>query len=419
MSAETRTRWPGIYKRGDSYTFRVTDKRTGTSYRGTASTQAEAKQKMADMKVELRQRGSLDRSEITFKAYAEQWLELYRGRTNRRIRSQTMAGYTDVIRDHAIPFFGRRRMVEIEVRDVKQYIAAMERRTTGPKEKPRPIKANTVRLSVAPVRALFATALEEGVIRSDPCKGARVTRQQEIEEEGAEKAKAMTEAELRRVLTEIPPKYQLVFEFLAQTGLRIGELLGMQWGDVDMGKRRVHVRRSFYRGTMNPPKSKYGRREVPISERMAQALWALRAEQAKAGHTPGDSDPLFGTWVPTRPWLDQASGWRPLAVGNLYSRVLKPAAARADVSWCSFHTFRHTCATVLFRNGMNAKQVQVWLGHHSPAFTMATYVHLLPDDLEAPDFLDRMTAGGSLDGSQTGRNGEPLAESDDPAEALG
>jgi hypothetical protein len=53
-----------------------------------------------------------------------------------------------------------------------------------------------------------------------------------------------------------------------------------------------------------------------------------------------------------------------------------------------FHTLRHTCATMLFRNGLNAKQVQMWLGHHSPAFTLATYVHLLPDDLPDAAFLD-------------------------------
>jgi integrase len=90
----------------------------------------------------------------------------------------------------------------------------------------------------------------------------------------------------------------------------------------------------------------------------------------------------------------------PLKVSNLGSRVLKPAAVRAGlgeweqresrkgkvaVSWVGFHTLRHTCGTLLFRAGYNAKQVQHWLGHHSPAFTLATYVHLLPDDLPAPD----------------------------------
>ena len=53
-----------------------------------------------------------------------------------------------------------------------------------------------------------------------------------------------------------------------------------------------------------------------------------------------------------------------------------------------------TCATLLFRSGANAKRVQIWLGHHSPAFTLATYVHLLADDLPDPGFLDAITREG-------------------------
>ena len=52
---------------------------------------------------------------------------------------------------------------------------------------------------------------------------------------------------------------------------------------------------------------------------------------------------------------------------------------------------------MLFRYGLNAKQVQLWLGHHSPAFTLATYVHLLPDDMPEIDFLDALTDGVTTD----------------------
>ena len=65
-------------------------------------------------------------------------------------------------------------------------------------------------------------------------------------------------------------------------------------------------------------------------------------------------------------------------------RVLKPTAQEAGVPWVGFHTFRHTCASLLFAQGRNAVQVQRWLGHHSAAFTLATYVHLLDGDLGEP-----------------------------------
>jgi integrase len=74
-------------------------------------------------------------------------------------------------------------------------------------------------------------------------------------------------------------------------------------------------------------------------------------------------------------------------------RAVRAAGAAAGVPWAHPHALRHTCATRLFRAGLNAKQVQVWLGHHSPAFTLATYVHLLPDDLPDAPF------GGNLGGN--------------------
>src|SRR2546430_16716844 len=72
---------------------------------------------------------------------------------------------------------------------------------------------------------------------------------------------------------------------------------------------------------------------------------------------------------------------RNLSVANVRRRVLRPAAEEAGVPWVGFHSFRHTCASMLFERGTNAVQVQRWLGHHSPAFTLSTYVHLLHEDL--------------------------------------
>jgi integrase len=79
-----------------------------------------------------------------------------------------------------------------------------------------------------------------------------------------------------------------------------------------------------------------------------------------------------------------------LNADNLRKRMLKPAAEEACLwSGFAFRAFRHTCATLLFGECRNAKQVQVWLGHHSAAFTLETYVHLLDGDIGAPLALKR------------------------------
>ncbi|MGN6815506.1 MAG: tyrosine-type recombinase/integrase [Solirubrobacterales bacterium] len=60
----------------------------------------------------------------------------------------------------------------------------------------------------------------------------------------------------------------------------------------------------------------------------------------------------------------------------------------------SFHTFRHTCASLLFEAGRNVKQVQAWLGHAEPGFTLKTYVHLMDSGVGSADFLDEAVEGG-------------------------
>jgi len=159
------------------------------------------------------------------------------------------------------------------------------------------------------------------------------------------------------------------------------------------------VTRRFYRGSVAGPKSKYGRRSVRLAPSLSRTLWPLQG---------APNDLVFTS----------AKGQR-VNQANVMVRVLKPAAVRAGLgecvktpsgkraeSWVGHHTFRHSCATMLFRHGFNAKQVQVWLGHHSPAFTLATYVHLLPSDLpELPMTLDALSAGqpGQHRGNATGR----------------
>src|SRR6185503_18678016 len=105
----------------------------------------------------------------------------------------------------------------------------------------------------------------------------------------------------------------------------------------------------------------------------------------------------------------------PLLVENLRRRVLRPAAVKAGAPWAGFHTFRHTCASLLFERGANAVQVQRWLGHHSAAFTLATYVHLLGDNVGDPLDLSIELEGGNRVATQatkTDQNADALIAAD-------
>jgi integrase len=374
-----KTSTPGIFKRGSRYVVIFRDPH-GRQRKRSARTLAEARELKATITADVRRGEYRALSKLTFAEYAPEWIASYQGRTSRGIRPETLDDYrADLGLDGegqptgkgAVAFFGRTPLAAIEPREVKAYAAALAARDLAPA---------SVRNALAPVRALLATAFEDGLIRGNPAAALRVA--QRVTEEDEVRAKALTEEQLRTLLDEIPDDHRLFFELLAQTGLRIGEAVALRWADFDLGKRRLTVRRRIYRGRLDSPKSKYGRRTIPLSHGLSQALWRLRG-------TASDDSPVFTSRDAT--YLDPS---------NVAARVLKPAARRAGLGWVGFHTFRHTCATILFRRGFNAKQVQMWLGHHSPAFTLATYVHLLPDDLpdspfDASPFLMRDAGSGA------------------------
>lgn len=376
--AMERTKTPGVYKRGGRYVVTFTDP-AGRRRKRFARTYKEAVRVKSELRTDVSRGDYREQQRVAFTDYAAEWIDTYTGRTSTGIRAQTREDYAGLLgferdpesgeRRVAVPargavgFFGRKRLSEIEPRDVKAYAVSLARAGLQP---------SSVRKVVAPVRALFATAVEDGLIRSNPAAGVRVTQPagQSQESEDA-KVKALTEEQVRALLVATPEEWRLFFRFLAETGLRIGEAIALDWNHIDLGRRRVLVRRRFYRGSFGPPKSRYGRRDVPITASLAQALWELRKQTSA-----GDADLVFRT----------ATG-RMVDPSNLMSRVLKPAARAAGIGdWPGFHTLRHSCATALFRQGLNAKQAQVWLGHHSPSFTLDVYVHLLPDDLPESPF---------------------------------
>lgn len=159
-------------------------------------------------------------------------------------------------------------------------------------------------------------------------------------------------------------------------GLRVSEVAALQWRHLvlDGSKPHVRVRRQLYRGRLQPPKSRQGRRDVPLDHELVRALQARRIEAERSG----EEDLVFA---------NEAGG--ALDKDNLRRRHLRPAAEEAGAPWAGFHTVRHTCASLLFERGASVVQVQRWLAHHSAAFTLSTYVHWLDgDDLGEP--LDLM-----------------------------
>jgi integrase len=232
----------------------------------------------------------------------------------------------------------------------------------------------------AALSAMFATAVEDGLIRSNPISGVRIPATPTDAAPEAEHAKALTRSELALLLAAVPEDRRLLFEFLTHTGLRISEAIGLTWAHVDLGERsRLRVREQVYKGSRRKLKSDGGRRDIPLSTGMAARLLGHRRDTYG-----GQGRPVFASRAGTE-----------LLPSNVYRRVLQPARDAVGLPWVSFHTFRHTCASLLFASGKNVKQVQEWLGHADPGFTLRTYVHLLDEGLGDADFMDAEVSVGN------------------------
>jgi integrase len=370
-----KTGTPGIYSRGGRYVVIFRDP-SGKPRKRAAATMKEARALKASLRTDVARGEFRETSRVAFDSHALEWLETYAGRTAKGVSETTRADYRASLLADAMPFFGKTPLAEITPQHVKRFAAHVASRG---------VSANTVRLALAPVRCLLADAFEDGLIRGNPAAGLRValpaSAQSESNGEDDEgEAKALSDADLAALIDRLPERWRLLFEFLAESGLRIGEAIELRRRDLDLDARLVHVRRRYYRGKVGLPKGRKTRR-VRIGVRMAQVLVDHVADR--------DPDALVFT----------AERGARVDRSNLARRILKPAAVEAGLgqwieaneerhaeSWVHLHTLRHTAASRLFRLGWNVKQVQGQLGHYAASFTLDTYVHVMPEDLpEIPD----------------------------------
>jgi len=370
MSAPlVRTKNPGIYSRGNRYVVKERDQ-TGRIQTRSAATLAEARSIKAQIRTDSARGEFRPRANAPFDGYAIEWIDNYTGRTSRGFKKTTRQDYKRDLERHAIPFFGSMQLADIEPRDIKRF--AQRLADTG-------LAQSTVRRIVASVKAMLATAFEDSVIRTNPAANVRLATKYKTDKPTGQHARALSDRDLAVVLAQIPEKDLLPIELLASTGMRVGEMIALRWSDVDLSERTVHIARRLHRGEYDAPKSRYGVRTVPLTEHMTKRLTEHRLAQRNSGA----SDPVLQTRCGT-----------PLSASNLLRRTMKPAALAAGVPWATLHTLRHTFATRCFKHGCNVKQVQMLLGHHSAAFTLEAYIHLLPEDLPALSFLDDLPRAG-------------------------
>jgi integrase len=404
-----RTNTPGIFRRHAKEcprgarcdcSYVVVCRHRGRQATETFRTLAEAREAKRTRESDAASGQFAPLARVLLHDYARDWVERYQGTGRRGFREETRDDYRRMLDRYTLRYFPPRlQLAELTPRIVADYIGWLVRQKAQGREGST-LSDSTVRNAFKPLSACLATARREGVIRHNPAAAAALPHRPQVEDDD-ERARPFPRIEdgddtietMEFVVELVHPRYRLMFELLAATGLRRSELLALEGrhlrldGQSPFVRVRQRVRRQRGKGlVVGPVKSRHARRDLPIPFELAEPLGALR--------TPPDAL-VFQSRVGTA-----------LDPDNLFERVLSPACEEAGVEWAGFHTFRHTVASRLFAAGRNVVQVQSWLGHHSASFTLDTYVHLLDGDLGDPLEPVRVNAG-STGGPKTAANGRP------------
>lgn len=381
-----KTKTPGVFKRVDGegkiVGYVTVIRVAGKQRKRNARTYDEARRIKRESETD-RDRGELqERTTITFLRFLDEWVERYRGQGRRGFRENTRDEYRRLIVKYARPYFsGKLKLVDVTTFLLARFVDWL----ADEDEQGKRLSDATIANIVIPLRAALSTAKREGLIRHDPSLGLALPHREEIADE-EEEIKVFSREQLAAILAMAPERHRLLFEVLATCGLRISEAIALQrlHFQLDGSAPEVCIRRAIVKRQIVPPKTKYGRREVRLPTPLVYRLRSHLAAQADQ-----DSTALVFT---------NRDG-KVVEPDNLRRRGLKPIAQEVDAPWAGFHTFRHTFASIHLSQGTNLLQLSRALGHHSAAFTLSRYTHLLPGD-EAPA-LDLSLAAADLGASGT------------------
>jgi integrase len=175
--------------------------------------------------------------------------------------------------------------------------------------------------------------------------------------------KILTPEEIKSFLRTVNPKYGVFFLTAILTGMRRGELLGLQWGDIDWKHNQIHVKRALDNTTkqFSAPKTRAAKRKIDIPPRLTRELFRLTEGK-------GNDEPVFCN--------DEGS---PLNDDSLVKRQFLPALDRAGVKRIRFHDLRHTNVSLRIEQGQNNVYISKQIGHSSAKITLDVYSHLMKE----------------------------------------
>jgi integrase len=336
-----------------------------------------AEARAAEVENDLNRGQFIDRTagKESFRAVAERW------RTSAvHHRPSSATRVERALRLHVYPAFGDRPIGTIQRSEIRAWI----------KERAQVLAPSTLSLTRTCLVAVLRTAVQDGIIRANPCDGVRLppARRPEVVPLVPEVVRALIDA--------APSRYRALVLLAAASGLRQGEVFGLEVGHIDFLRRTVRVEQQMVgpeggKPFLGEPKTHQSHRTVPLVKAAVDALAAHLAAFPAAGFEIEDrTNPrkprrrkaqlVFtterGGAIQRRPW---ARVWA--ATVKEANKALAESGSEMRVpAGATMHDLRHFYASLLIKHGESVKTVQKRLGHAQPSITLNTYTHLWPDE---------------------------------------
>ena len=295
--------------------------------------------------------------EMTFARFVdERWWPYQRDVKENRDTTRT---FYDQILKVLRPHFDSLRMQDITAQDITQYLNYLKNtyRTT----RNQPLSPKTIRHHYRVLGVIFKYALKVECIAVNPLDKVDAPKVPK------HKVKAMTKGEVLefiKAVENLPLRRRLMYTLLLTTGLRRGELFGLQWGDIDLANGVLFVRRNvtntYGKGiAIGEPKTEMGTRTLPLTDKAVEMLKQYHAEK-----NPTDDVFLFHA----------ADSLHQPQDPTYITKHMRKFMKRMGLPAMSPHDLRHTCATLLLQSGADIKSVQDLLGHADASTTLNFYV---------------------------------------------
>jgi len=278
----------------------------------------------------------------------------------------------NILDKHITPVIGKKPVDQVKRKDIRNMLLKMH-------------GAGYSRSILCLVRdvssGVMGYAVEDELIAANPVTG--ILKRLKLEPEKQLKLEPMTSdevAQFHKACQKLYPEHYTFFLCAFRTGMRLGELIALHWGDIDWNKKNINVERSFRRGVVNLPKN--GKTHlVDMSDQLTEALSKLNVIRKKEALQEGRGEPFEIIFHRNHDYMDQKY------IRRIFKRILKKSGMREQKP----HIMRHTFASLLLSNGESPVYVKEQLRHSSIDITVDIYGHLIPSsNREAVNRLDDM-----------------------------